>query len=339
MSFLAIIYGTRPEFLKVRSVIMAARATALPHRVIRVNQHIGFNEDASFYDQLLELPVGGDRLNAIGSTILRDLPAMIAGAAAVLVQGDTATAFYAALAAFQASLKVVHLEAGMRTYDLENPFPEEGFRQMISRITDLHLCPSLREACLLNIREGVEQARLSVVGNTILDLVASYGHMPTRGQEVLITLHRRENWSTFAEYLKALCNLAAKNGDYHFTFVAHPNPTLRAALDAIVPPTNFRVVPPMAHQELVAALAACAFVITDSGGIQEEANFFGKHMYVLRRITERSAISHDRIRLICSPEEVADISCSVRIHAPGHEYGDGKAAENVIKLIKSTYNF
>jgi UDP-N-acetylglucosamine 2-epimerase (non-hydrolysing) len=336
MKILVIVYGTRPEFLKLRPLIDKCREEKLNIKVIRVNQHASFHDDEGYYDSQIDIIEGGSRIASIGTSILHDLPPLLEDAV-VLVQGDTATAFYAALAAFQNGIRVIHLEAGMRTYDLENPFPEEGYRQMISRITDLHLCPSLREAATLNMREGTEQDRIFVVGNTILDLVKSYNFHVSSECHVVITMHRRENWASYCAYIKSLTDLAARTPNLIFEFYAHPNPALREEISKVDLPANFLVLDPLGHRDLVARLASCAFVITDSGGIQEEANFLGKHMYVLRRCTERISISPHKITLLSDPETISTINCAVPVHEPGYEYGNGNACADVINIIKNKY--
>lgn len=332
MRTLVIVYGTRPEFLKIRALIEKCRAATIPLKVIRVNQHASFHDDAGYFDHQVDIIDGDNRMASIGTSILHDLPPLL-GDAVVLVQGDTATAFYAALAAFQAGAPIVHLEAGMRTYDLRNPFPEEGYRQMISRIAAVHLCPSHREAEALS-QEGTPKSQVHVVGNTILDLVASYGVAVHQGNHVIITLHRRENWASYSDYIRGLAALASRAPHLTFEFYTHPNPALKALIAAITMPPNFIVCEPLGHRALVERLATCAFVITDSGGIQEEANFLGKHMYVLRRCTERSAIGAEKIALIPEPSNISTINCAVNQGAPGHEYGDGDSCTAIIRILR-----
>ncbi len=337
MKTFAIIYGTRPEFLKVKPLITGMREAGIQLKVIRVVQHSAISETL---DADVEIPIedGTNRLSAIGSSILTNLPAHLQSITALIVQGDTATAFYAALTAFQSRIPVIHLEAGMRTFDLENPFPEEGYRQMISRITTIHLCPSLLEAALLNMREGVEADSIHIVGNTILDLVKSYNLKVSRSKNIVLTLHRRENWDAYGDYLREIADLARRNEDYQFNFYAHMNPALQNQLAAIEMPPNFQILAPVGHRDLMEAVATCALVITDSGGIQEEANFLGKHVYVLRKCTERGAIDRNKLTLIPDPASVATIRCDVPDHGSGYEYGDGDATSKIIEVLKIRYS-
>jgi len=327
---LVIIYGTRPEFLKVKMII-----DTLKCKVIKINQHTHISDDSQYIKDILAIDnLCEDRISNIGANILQKLPSLLDDCTHVLAQGDTASVFYSLLCAFQLGKKCIHLEAGMRTYNLDHPFPEEGYRQMISRITDIHLCPSTNERDLL-VQEKVG-GTIHVVGNTILDLVVSYGFVPTREPTVLITLHRRENWSTFKDYILELAKLADANPATTFHFLTHPNPSFQVILESLVDkiPANMLIVGSMPHKELIRLLASCACVITDSGGIQEEANFLGKHIYVLRKVTERNAIAADRITL-CGLHDIASIRCDLPNHDAGLEYGNGASCPAIASVLSN----
>jgi UDP-N-acetylglucosamine 2-epimerase (non-hydrolysing) len=331
---LAIVYGTRPEFLKLKILIDTLRSRLIPIIVIRINQHVNFNEDIGYYDKSIDIinNNNNERLCDIGNTILEKLPEMIKSCTHILSQGDTATVFYSLLCGFQMKKICIHLEAGMRTYDLENPYPEEGYRQMISRITDIHLCPSEIEKRNL-IKECVK-GDIYVVGNTILDLVKSYTIPIQCNNTVLITLHRRENWDSYKEYLSNLFYLARNNLNYIFYFFMHPNPSLQAILNNLNNeiPNNIHITNAVLHKDMIQMLSSCTCVITDSGGIQEEANFLGKHIYVLRKITERSAIRSNKLTL-CTIDDIKNIKLIPQIYEAGLEYGDGKSVDKIIENL------
>lgn len=329
---LCIIYGTRPEFLKLKSLITYIKNRTISLKVIKINQHTNLSEDIGYFDEILDITLfSNDRITNIGANILAKLPQMITDNTHILAQGDTASVFYSLLCGFQMKKVCIHLEAGLRTYDLDNPFPEEGYRQMISRITDIHLCPSDLERHILE-RERVK-GNIYIVGNTILDLVKSYTIPITYENKVLITLHRRENWSDFKEYIIELTNLAKRNVTFEFYFLTHPNPSLKQILNDMSDiPINFIVTNSLPHIELIELLSKCAFVITDSGGIQEEANFLGKHIYVLRKITERQAIDNKKITL-CNITNIKDINCKIIYHEQGYEYGRGDSCEKILSLL------
>jgi UDP-N-acetylglucosamine 2-epimerase (non-hydrolysing) len=329
---LCIIYGTRPEFLKLKSLIITIKESKISLKVIKINQHINLSEDIGYFDEVLDITqISNDRIANIGANILTKLPIMISDITHILAQGDTASVFYSLLCGFQMKKVCIHLEAGLRTYDLDNPFPEEGYRQMISRITNIHLCPSELERHILEQEKN--KGKIYVVGNTILDLVKSYNIPITCENKILITLHRRENWSDFKDYIFELTNLAKRNATFYFYFLTHPNPSLKQILNDMDDiPINFIVMNSLPHIELIELLSKCAFVITDSGGIQEEANFLGKHMYVLRKITERQSISANKITL-CNLNNIKNIDCKIIYHEPGYEYGNGDSCEQILKLF------
>lgn len=330
---IAIVYGTRPEFLKVKCLIDLLRARHVNVSVIKINQHINLTEDDGYYDTSIQIDaLCNDRISNIGSSILTKLPEQIYDVTHILAQGDTATVFYSLLCGFQMKKICIHLEAGMRTYDLDNPYPEEGFRQMISRITDIHLCPSELEQ--LRLTSEKVKGSIHVIGNTILDLVKSYKIPITHEKKVLVTLHRRENWNDFKDYIIRLSELCNKNYDYTFYFLTHPNPSFHAILAELKGTLshNLRITNSLPHYELIQLLSSCACVITDSGGIQEEANFLGKHMYVLRKVTERQSIPADKITL-CTLDTIHTIDCTIANHKQGVEYGDGESCRKILEVI------
>jgi UDP-N-acetylglucosamine 2-epimerase (non-hydrolysing) len=308
---LAVVYGTRPEFLKLKVLIEHFKPV-----VIRIDQHENYNEDEGFYTYRIKVENGPDRLSSIGSSILTKLPELIRDCTHVLSQGDTASCFYSLITAYQMKKTCVHLEAGMRTYQPCHPWPEESYRQMISRIASIHLCPSEQEAD--NLRAERVAGTIHVVGNTILDLVRSYNYPVTYQKKVIVTLHRRENWENYRGLIQKLDKLARKNSDTQFIFFVHPNPELQRIVNE--EGSSLVVSPPVDHPTLIKLLAECACVITDSGGIQEESNFLGKHIYILREYTERLAIPKHKYTLM---PDIESIDVNPRIHEPGFEYGDG----------------
>jgi UDP-N-acetylglucosamine 2-epimerase (non-hydrolysing) len=337
---LAIIYGTRPEYLKLAVLIHKLRASNYPLKVIRVGQHNSIFDGETFdeFIKIEESLLAHSRVTDIASQIFAKLPAVLTDCQQVLVQGDTATVAFSAQVAHILRKRVIHLEAGMRTYNLANPFPEEGFRQMVSRITDVHLCPHEENAAILTAERV--QGQIHVVGNTILDLVRSYEIPITVEPVIIITLHRRENWSEFEAWLRELYTLARRYRNYSFIFLAHMNPTLQAIISEIDSelPHNFTISPPMSHSECVEELSRCAAVITDSGGIQEEANFLGKFIYVLRKQTERSAIPEDRLQLLLRPADVRTINLPtlpLRQRPQDFTYGCGDSCERICSILTS----
>lgn len=268
----------------------------------------------------------------------------------VVVQGDTTTAMVAALAAYHRGVPVAHVEAGLRTYDLGAPFPEEGNRQLIARLASLHLAPTMRSRDAL-LAEGVAAERIVVTGNTVVDAVRWMGErLPVDGSPpagapsefirftgprpvVLITGHRRESFEGgLAAVCEGLAELAKAYPGTDFVYPVHLNPSVQAAVRG--PLGNFNnvhLLDPVDYPAAIWLLRRCEFVITDSGGLQEEAPEFGKHVLVTRASTERGEgiaagcaqlVGYDREVLVAAARRLLDEPTRVKIKNP---YGDGKA--------------
>jgi len=254
----------------------------------------------------------------------------------LLVQGDTATVFFSALSAFHKQIPIFHLEAGLRTYDLQNPFPEEGYRSMISRITNYHLCPDIGASN--NLKKENINKNIHVIGNTILDLIKSYNLTPVIGNEVIITIHRRENWDSLLLILTEINKIAVNMNEIQFTWILHPNPSIRKQISEYTElnhmASNLIFSEPLNHLEMATRIAGSYFLITDSGGIQEEASFLGKHCYVIRKTTERNTIPSTYITLIPDINSLYNIIKNNRIQLlpPCNVYGNGTSTEQFIEI-------
>jgi UDP-N-acetylglucosamine 2-epimerase (non-hydrolysing) len=250
----------------------------------------------------------------------------------VLVQGDTATAFACALAAFNLKIKVIHLEAGLRTKDLDNPYPEEGYRQMISRIASINLCPTTLASQNLK-DEGIGNAH--VVGNTVLDNLIKYKGSESYGNKVLVTLHRRENHNTMDQWFRSLDAIAKQyKEDLEFILPIHPNPNVSKHKSIL---QHVNVVEPLSHDDTMKLLTECKFCITDSGGIQEEASFFNKKAIVCRKNTERQeAIMSGHVVLCTKPSDLfSNVEDMLRNYRVDNScpFGDGKSSEKIKELL------
>tara|TARA_R100001509_G_scaffold47076_1_gene25452 strand:+ start:87 stop:1091 length:1005 start_codon:yes stop_codon:yes gene_type:complete len=327
-----ICFGTRPEWLKIKPLI-----GKLNCKLLFTGQH---------QDLLSEIAVdysinpcakshGSEnmRLNSVIEDCLSQFPVHDSDLFDyVLVQGDTATAFGCALAAFNLKLKVIHLEAGLRTRDLSNPYPEEGYRQMISRISTINLCPTtlsarnLEEECITNTH---------VVGNTVLDNLVPHKGSESYGGKVLVTLHRRENHEIMSEWFRELDSIAkVYKDDLEFILPIHPNPNVTKHRNILA---NVNVIDPLNHNDTIKLLAECKFCITDSGGIQEEASFFNKKCIVCRKDTERQeALLSGHVVLCKEPE---DLTSKVRAMIDNYEidkpcpFGNGDSSEIISKIL------
>ena len=269
----------------------------------------------------------------------------------VVVQGDTSTTLAAAMAAFARRIPVVHLEAGLRTFDLDAPFPEEAWRAMVSQIAALHLAPTERSAANLR-RAGIAGERIVVTGNTVVDALRHLaGDAPSpasasRGRRLVsVTLHRRENWETgLDQILDAVIELRDRGPDLDFAFVLHPNPLLRARAEArLMGEARITILPPQGYAEFLALLRASALVLSDSGGVQEEAPCFGVPVLVLRDTTERpEAVEAGVARLIgVKRSRVVAETLALMGDADAYQamaraispFGDGHAADRAVVAI------
>lgn len=335
-----IIFGTRPEYLKLKSIINQFKIQEkFKYNVIYIQQHTDIDEEFDMeYDTLsIDNSVNTSRLCCIGENILLKLPKWVIDSNYIIVQGDTATAFYSALCGFQLQKKIIHIEAGLRTYDLDRPYPEEAYRQMISRIAYLHFTPhDDSSSCLID--EKVT-GKIYTIGNTILDLVSSYNLKCMFSNMVLITFHRRENWDNIDSLLLGLKKLINKTPDIKYIWYLHPNPVLQQKVrESVKELSAIELHEPCNHREFTIQIANSNFVITDSGGIQEEASFLGKHSIVLRASTERSHIPKDYITVLEDYTKLDEIYENIPKHNlnPCNVYGYGNSAENMMKYLEET---
>ncbi|TDV52234.1 non-hydrolyzing UDP-N-acetylglucosamine 2-epimerase [Actinophytocola oryzae] len=366
MDEVLLLVGTRPEAVKAAPVALClAEHPHLTPAIVHSGQHVAVVEQAlaSFGlrpDEALcyRRETGGQAelfahlLPALDEVLARRRPR------AVLVQGDTATALAGALAAFWRRIPVVHLEAGLRTGDLTAPFPEEANRQLVARVAALHLAPTADAAAALS-GEHLCGGPVVVTGNTVVDaalriaaletpaaspdLVAVEHDLETHGGRlVLVTAHRRESWGApLNEVLGAVATLAESHPDIRVLLPTHPNPSVRAQVAAVLG-DNPRVTltDPLSYPDLVRVLRRAALVLTDSGGIQEEAPSFGVPVLVLREVTERMEAVHagcawlvgtDRARILLAADEM--LRTRLRIPVNSNPFGDGNAANRVCAAI------
>ncbi len=319
---LLIAFGTRPEYIKVLSLIQNLSNV----RTLFTGQHVDLLKDVKA-DYVIKIDNKLDnRLNDVVCSILKRSD-VFDDITHVLVQGDTTSACSVALSAFHNNKKVIHLEAGLRTYDIGDPYPEELNRQIISRIACIHFCPTeLNRENLM--REGVKNTSIYVTGNTGLDNIKK--DMCYYGNKVLITMHRRDNHSKLDKWFLTFSQLADKYKDLEFILPLHPNPMVQKHKSLL---TNITVVEPLEHSKLIDILKQVRFVISDSGGLaHEESSYLNKKSIICRRTTERPEILGKHGVLCPCPEDlekiVADIYCDYEINE-SCPYGDGKAWEKI----------
>lgn len=324
-----IAFGTRPEWIKIKPLVDKMDGV-LPYTLLFTGQHSTLVDlDGVKNLKTIEIEDICDlRLDSIVSSVLQKLY-NLHDIKYVIVQGDTTSAFAVALAAFHREIPVIHLEAGLRTYDNKNPYPEEFNRKAISAIASIHFAPT-KHAYDNLIREGYENAY--IVGNTSIDNIA--GIIPAISNDIVCTLHRRENLNIIGEWFDVVNKIAAIYGNYRFVIPMHPNPRIVSRKDKL---SNLVILDPLSHTDFTILLKNCRMVITDSGGVQEEAAFFKKKTIVCRKTTERPeglnkfswlCKSPDKLQLLFSLYEKADF--------PEGEcpYGDGNSSERIVRILE-----
>lgn len=366
------VFGTRPEAIKMAPVIraLAAQPETMRSIVCVTGQH------REMLDQVLDLfgivpdfdldvMRPGQTPSAVAAAVLAGLDPILADVRPdwVLVQGDTTTAMAASLAAFHRRIAVGHIEAGLRTTDKWQPFPEEINRRVVSVIADLHFAPTTRAADNLR-REGVPEDRIVVTGNTVIDAIQYVATLPfdpagtpladlpiSRRRLILVTAHRRESFGQgIAEICAALHELATTRDDLHIVYPVHPNPSVcepvRMALSGVC---NITLLPPLAYRPFVWLLQHCYLVLTDSGGIQEEAPGLGKPVLVLRETTERpEGVEAGTVRLVGASRERIVEWTTWLLDDPGlyddmaravNPYGNGAASARIAFWLGSASDF
>lgn len=359
------IYGTRPEAIKMAPIVKALEASDQFECVVTVTgQHREMLDQVNeLFDIIpqhdLNIIQPRQTLNDVLTNTIRGLEELFAKDRpdAVVVQGDTTTVMAGALAAFNSGIPVIHVEAGLRSFDLLSPFPEEGNRKITSQVASLHLAPTTTSRDNL-LRENVDAAKIVVTGNTVIDALfevvgrqlpftdPSLEALVEAGTRlVLVTSHRRENQGeTMRGIGRALARLAESEPDVHFILPAHKNPVVREALlPAIMSKSNVTVTEPLAYGEFTRMLAAAEVVLTDSGGVQEEAPALGKPVLVMRENTERpEAVVAGTVKLIGTDEQriVDEVSTLLndrtvydQMANAVNPYGDGHAAARTVAAI------
>lgn len=317
----------------------------------------------------LNLMRKGQDLSDITSSVLLDMRGVLKSFSPdlVLVHGDTTTAMAASLACFYAGVSVGHVEAGLRTHDVSAPYPEEFNRRIVSIVGGIHFAPTpLSRQNLIN--EKIEESSIHVTGNTVIDslywVLNKIDSVPTvrtrlhrvlgehlpfdwlSSKYVLITGHRRENFGDgFLNICQAVVDLANKHEEVHFIYPVHLNPNVQSPVNELLSSfNNVHLIPPLDYEPFVYLLKGCYLVLTDSGGIQEEAPSLGKPVLVMRDLTERpEAVEAGTVRLVGAKKEnivghvdrlLVDKGYYELMSQAHNPYGDGTACKNIIRQIR-----
>jgi UDP-N-acetylglucosamine 2-epimerase (non-hydrolysing) len=321
-------FGTRPEWLKILPIIKLLNREE--YKLLFTGQHTDLLTNIDV-DYQIKINNSNDRLNSVIADCITQFP--YGNFDKIIVQGDTASAFGCAIAAYNRGIDVYYVESGLRTYDLNNPYPEEAYRQMISRISKVNFCPT--NLSFKNLMNENISGICHVVGNTSLDNLRKYKDNCIYDDYIVITMHRRENHNIVYDWFNEFNSLAEKNTDYKFIFPIHPNPNIQKYKYLL---RNVQVINPLNHEDFLNLLINCKLIITDSGGIQEEASFLNKKTIVCRKTTERpEGILSGHIHMCSTPNELHAVfdklilNYHINIDCP---YGDGYASEKIIKYIK-----
>jgi len=363
------VYGTRPEAIKMAPIVKALqRSEALRPLVVVTGQHREMLDQVNTAFGIepaadLDIFAHGQGLETTTAKTLERLTPLLKETRpdALVVQGDTSSAFVAGLAAFYQQIPVFHVEAGLRTETIWSPFPEEGNRRLLTRVTSLHLAPTTVSRDNL-LREAVGPETVVVTGNTVIDALLETVNSPRPyandvlagldlgGRKiVLITSHRRESWGEpMARTAKALSELAASEPDVLFVLPLHANPVVR---DIFIPVLegfgNVLLTESLSYTDFAQLTAASTLVVTDSGGVQEEAPSLGKPVLVLRENTERpEAVDAGTVKLIGTDTERIVSEVKRLLHEPAYfdsmanavnPYGDGKASARSIAAMEAFF--
>jgi len=361
---IAVVFGTRPEAIKMAPIVKELERRKIQHVTIVTAQH------REMLDQKLEifgivphydLDIMQDNqdlfyvttsvLNEIKPILLKENPDVM------LVQGDTTTTFAASLAAYYVQIPVGHVEAGLRTWNKFNPYPEELNRQLTSRLTDYHFAPT--EWAKNNLlKEGIQEESIYVTGNTVIDALLMivdknyvFKEKPlneidfANRKVVLLTSHRRENFGEPMKQIFSACReLVERNPDVELIYPVHPNPNVRkAAHEIFAGVTRVHLIEPLQYRPFVQLMNKCYMILTDSGGVQEEAPSLGKPVLVLRKTTERpeaieagtaKLVGTDKKKILQEAQVLLLNNDAYRAMATkANPYGDGKAAQRIVDVL------
>ena len=368
---IAIIFGTRPDTIKLAPIILdlqkhsryqAINIATAQHRQM-LDQVLDVFRIKPDYDLNIMEPkqslatLTKNTIAALDEVLVETKPDM------VLVQGDTTTTFVGSLAAFYRQIPVGHVEAGLRTADKANPFPEEINRRLTSCIADLHFAPTSTAKQAL-LREHVLLEQIVVTGNTVIDALAYSIKKTFRFSEqrlndyvsekrriVLLTMHRRENWGKpMTGACEAVLALAKRYPDDRFVFPVHLNPIVRDVVYPILGDLeNVILIEPLPYSEFVNLMARSFLILTDSGGVQEEGPSLGKPVLVLRTVTERpEAVKYGTVKLVgLDPMKITSTARLLldnpkayhRMASATNPYGDGHASERTIQALNRYFGF
>ena len=366
---ICVVLGTRPEAIKLAPVIRALKDTPdFEPEVIITGQHRDMVKPILAHfcieaDHDLDIMEPGQDVTDITTKTLQGMcQTGLDTSDGVIVQGDTASAFSAALAGFYSRKPVFHVEAGLRTYDKANPWPEETNRRLISHLADVHFAatPTNRENLL---KEGIDPTSIFVTGNPVIDALQSIlknaqppklvqdwlNWVPQGGKLIVLTTHRRENLGEPQKNIfKAVGDILEAHPEVYLVFPAHPNPAVQNAVSHFLKPhPRLKIAEPLNYFSFLHLLSGAWLVLSDSGGLQEEAPAIGKPIVVLRKVTERPEIidaghgvlaGTDRNTIVQTVSSIiGDTAKYQAMSATSTLFGDGNAAGHIVEAMRKSF--
>lgn len=346
-----VILGTRPEAIKLIPIIKQLKESNIPIKILSTEQH-SEAEHQLFIDNNLNIDV------KIGNTVHTSLSVQLShylsefnrlindpSFSFVIAQGDTLSAYAGMLYTYLNKIDFLYIESGLRTFDLYNPFPEEGLRVMMSHVARMNFVPTNQEKEYL-INENIDSSKIMVAGNTGIDYISSF----VQGKEhryqknkILLTVHRRENWEFLDVFFSKLANYLEKNPHITLIYPMHFNTSIQAKAHhylSISP--NIEILHALSSKEFYKHLQTCELVITDSGGVQEEATFLNKKTIIIRDKTERYYQNQQIRNMSIEDDQLLEaiddmLKNNHQSYGFNHTYGDGKASSRIVNWIKKEY--
>lgn len=360
----ALIFGTRPEAIKMGPIYHELKNIGLDVKILSTGQHkemlyqvLDLFQISPDYD--LEIMKQGQDLSELTSRLIKKVDKIVKAEKFdyILVQGDTTSAFVGALVGYYNQVPVGHVEAGLRTGNIFSPFPEEANRKLIGNIVDIHFAPTIVNSKNL-LQEGYCSSKIIETGNTVIDALYWVKQNKSSDLEkikekyninnkkyILMTMHRRENWGEPMEsVLQGVRKYLEENKDLHLVFPMHLNPLVRESVNKVLEGFERKIlINPLEYLEFIAVMDGAHYIMTDSGGVQEEAPSLGKPTLVLRNTTERpEAIEAGTAKLIgTSAEDVYNYMKLLEgelyqeMAKANNPYGDGKTSERIGNYLKN----
>lgn len=358
---ISIVYGTRPELIKLAPLIIALKKEKwVELTIINTGQHkemlVSLEKLFQVYPDIsLNVMTDNQNVSQVVSKVIAQMDRLIDKNKPdlVFVQGDTATVLATAIACFYSKVKIAHVEAGLRSFDLQHPFPEEFNRRTVSLFADYNFAPTQTSANNL-LKEGVNKNKILVTGNTVIDSLQIIKRKlkPRKNDKktILVTAHRRENHKKGIENIcSAIIELLQQNNKVEFIWPIHPNPNVKEIVEkrlSNVP--GVTLCAPMDYLELLDTISNSFLIWTDSGGIQEEVPSFGKPVLILREVTERPEVVSSGFGLLVGTSKSKIVSSTIELLTNSEKYtkmisgknpfGDGNASKRIIEHLSAEYS-